>query len=136
MSRLDTRTVRYLNHLPGIVVRATPNRITWDERFKHDVANRLRLGDSPAKLFRQAGVGSEVIGYKRIERCCARWKNAGDDPLDDVAMLLTEAGADDTHIDRRTGTITFHYDGRRYRVDPIPPIDRDAHETGKGGNDA
>lgn len=26
-------------------------------------------------MFRKAGLGPEVIGYKRIERCVARWRD-------------------------------------------------------------
>lgn len=32
-------------------------------------------GDSPTALFRKAGLGPEVIGSKRIERCVARWRD-------------------------------------------------------------
>ena len=35
---------------------------------------RDRRGDSPAVIFREAGLDSAVIGYKRIERCMSRWR--------------------------------------------------------------
>ena len=31
-------------------------------------------GRRPSEVFRAAGVGPEVIGSKRVERCCARWR--------------------------------------------------------------
>ena len=31
-------------------------------------------GEKPGKIFADAGLSSQLIGYKRIERCCARWK--------------------------------------------------------------
>lgn len=31
-------------------------------------------GGSPAAIFREAGLDPKIIGYKRVERCIARWK--------------------------------------------------------------
>ena len=28
----------------------------------------------PAAIFREAGLDPKIIGYKRVERCIARWK--------------------------------------------------------------
>ena len=33
-------------------------------------------GESPTKIFREAGLPPELVGYKRIERSVARWKDA------------------------------------------------------------
>ena len=35
---------------------------------------RYNAGESPAAIFREAGLDPKLIGYKRIERCIARWK--------------------------------------------------------------
>ena len=37
---------------------------------------RYLAGESPTKIFREAGLPPELIGYKRIERSVARWKAA------------------------------------------------------------
>lgn len=49
-------------------------RITWNRYFIHDVEYELELGARPVDVFRSAGVGPEVIGRKRIERCVSRWR--------------------------------------------------------------
>ena len=35
---------------------------------------RYAEGGSPAAIFREAGLDPKIIGYKRVERCIARWK--------------------------------------------------------------
>ena len=35
---------------------------------------RADAGESPTYLFREAGLGPEFIGEKRIERCMDRWR--------------------------------------------------------------
>ena len=37
---------------------------------------RAENGESPTVLFREAGLGPELIGEKRIERCMHRWRKA------------------------------------------------------------
>ena len=39
-------------------------------------------------MFREAGLGPELIGYKRIEQCVARWR--GLDPTDDGKALTND----------------------------------------------
>lgn len=65
--------LEYLQALPA-VKNVTDNRITYSEVFKRSCVQRYRNGESPAKIFRDAGLDSSLIGYKRIERCIARWK--------------------------------------------------------------
>ncbi|WP_338024185.1 hypothetical protein [Bifidobacterium amazonense] len=67
--------VTYLNSLPA-VQSATANRIEYAADFQRDCMERYGRGESPVKIFRAAGLGPELIGYKRIERCIARWKTA------------------------------------------------------------
>ena len=53
-------------------------RIEYTEEFKRYVMRRYAAGDSPVAIFRAAGLDSALIGYKRIERCIARWKQTVD----------------------------------------------------------
>ena len=65
--------VEYLRSLP-VVAEATSKRITYTESFKHNCMRRYLAGESPVELFREAGLDPSLIGYKRIERCFARWR--------------------------------------------------------------
>lgn len=67
--------VAYLKTLPA-VAEATSRRITYSEAFKQSCMRRYRAGESPVKLFREAGLDPALIGYKRIERCFARWRKS------------------------------------------------------------
>lgn len=65
--------VRYLKRLPA-VANVTRSRITYAESFKRESLKRYLAGESPVKLFREAGLDPALIGYKRIERSFSRWK--------------------------------------------------------------
>lgn len=81
-SLFSTREIRYLESLPA-VERATPSRIWYTDSFKRDCVRRYNHGESPAEMFRRAGLDSSLIGYKRIERNLDRWKRLyGDDVSD------------------------------------------------------
>lgn len=67
--------VAYLKELPA-VAEATPRRIIYAEDFKMRCMQRYKNGESPVKLFREAGLDPALIGYKRIERCFSRWKSS------------------------------------------------------------
>ena len=67
--------IEYLKSLPA-VVGITKNRIEYSDTFKYECVRRYRQGESPAKIFRDAGLDSSLIGYKRIERCISRWKQS------------------------------------------------------------
>lgn len=69
----SAREMRYLQSLPA-VDHVTPNRITYTEDFKRDCVRRYLAGESPSVIFRNAGLDSSLIGYKRIERSIARWR--------------------------------------------------------------
>lgn len=49
-------------------------RITWNREFIKRAKKELAEGESPTEIFRRAGVGPEIVGHKRIERCAARWR--------------------------------------------------------------
>ena len=50
------------------VVKVSPSRIRYAEWFKRECVMRATY------LFREAGLGPELIGEKRIERCMDRWR--------------------------------------------------------------
>lgn len=52
----------------------TRTRITYTDSFKREAIERYRRGESPVRIFREAGLDPRIIGNKRIERCIARWK--------------------------------------------------------------
>lgn len=63
----------YLRGLPA-VERVTPLRIVYTDDFKRACLSRYLMGDSPVRMFREAGLSPELVGYKRIERCFSRWR--------------------------------------------------------------
>lgn len=67
--------LQMLRKLPA-VANATKDRITYADTFKRVCVIRYLAGESPTKIFREAGLPPELIGYKRIERSVARWKAA------------------------------------------------------------
>lgn len=65
----------YLLTLPA-VESVTQGRIFYTEEFKADCMRRYHEGDSPARIFAEAGLYSDLIGNKRIERCVSRWRES------------------------------------------------------------
>lgn len=66
----------YLASLPA-VESVSASHIRYADSFRIEVMCRYNAGESPAAIFREAGLDPKLIGYKRIERCIARWKKAG-----------------------------------------------------------
>ena len=91
-SDFSAREARYLESLPA-VKSVGRDRIMYAEGFKRECVRRYAAGESPVAIFRSAGLDPSLIGYKRIERCFARWKRTVrfDDPADD--MTDVDAGA-------------------------------------------
>ena len=58
------------------VSNVTRDRITYSDTFRQVCTIRYLAGESPTKIFREAGLPPELVGYKRIERSVARWKDA------------------------------------------------------------
>ena len=67
--------LQMLRDLPA-VANVSKDRITYSNAFKQVCVIRYLAGKSPTKIFREAGLPPELIGYKRIERSVARWKAA------------------------------------------------------------
>lgn len=84
--------IQLLRGLPA-VANVTHNRITYSDAFKQVCTIRYLAGESPTKIFREAGLPPDLVGYKRIERSVARWKAAaiksvsGGDHLDDSEII-------------------------------------------------
>ena len=56
------------------VVSVDANRIMYSEEFKKLFMRRYIGGERPGAIFRSAGFDTEVLGSKRVERACARWR--------------------------------------------------------------
>lgn len=67
--------LQMLRDLPA-VANVSKDRVTYSNAFKQVCVIRYLAGESPTKIFREAGLPPELIGYKRIERSVARWKAA------------------------------------------------------------
>ena len=69
------REIEYLESLPA-VERVVNGRIVYTDEFTRECIRRYRAGESPSEIFRRSGMDAALIGYKRIERCIARWKSS------------------------------------------------------------
>lgn len=63
----------YLASLPAVKSVST-SHIRYSDQFRVEVMCRYAAGESPSDIFREAGLDPKLIGYKRVERCIARWK--------------------------------------------------------------
>ncbi|EFA22893.1 hypothetical protein [Bifidobacterium gallicum] len=71
----NAKTRKYLWSLKA-VDSVTQTRISYSAAFRDDCMRRYNAGESPAEIFREAGLDPKIIGYKRVERCISRWKQA------------------------------------------------------------
>ena len=67
--------IQLLRGLPA-VSNVTRDRITYSDTFRQVCTIRYLAGESPTKIFREAGLPPELVGYKRIVRSVARCKDA------------------------------------------------------------
>lgn len=88
--------LRYLRSLPAVAA-VSAGRIRYTEAFKRICMRQYRQGKSPARIFREAGLDSALIGYKRIERCIARWRSIG---TEETPEQLAEDQAYERDLDR------------------------------------
>ncbi|OZG60737.1 MULTISPECIES: hypothetical protein [Bifidobacterium] len=89
--------IRYLNALPA-VGRVTEDRITYTEDFKIQVLLLDAMGEGPVSIFRHAGLPPELIGYKRIDHCMARWRRSPE-LADTARSILASIGLDSLAAD-------------------------------------
>ena len=75
----------YLLTLPA-VMDVSEYRIRYATWFRNSFVRRYRQGESPVSLFREAGLDPKIVGYKRIERCVARWADLPDDVVEPASM--------------------------------------------------
>lgn len=67
----------YLESLPAVAA-VGDDTISYAPEFRNACMERYYAGESPAAIFREAGLDPAFIGYKRIERCIARWRGPKD----------------------------------------------------------
>lgn len=72
-SKFTAKERAYLLSLPA-VESVTKERIFYSKDFRKECMRRYNRGESPTRIFNEAGLYSSLIGYKRIERCIARWR--------------------------------------------------------------
>lgn len=58
------------------VTNVSQNRITYATEFKLRFMEEYMDGKRPTAIFRGAGFDPKILGSKRIERACARWKES------------------------------------------------------------
>ena len=127
------REVEYLESLPA-VDRVRSGRIVYNDAFKRDCIRRYRNGESPAEIFRSAGLDSALIGYKRIERSIARWKaTLGDDgapPTVPSPFIVATGNRWNPSQRRRLNSVSSHPDHRyRYVDDTADTVSIDPSES-------
>lgn len=113
--------MHYLRMLPA-VANVTSSRITYSDDFREAATARYLRGDSPVRIFRDAGLDPKLIGYKRIERAFARWRGSAQDGTFDASVERTSSG-------RAQGLeSSFPNDGRR---DVFPAASQGARSAAK-----
>lgn len=121
--------LRYLRSLPAVVA-VSAGRIRYTEAFKRVCMRQYRQGKSPARIFREAGLDSALIGYKRIERCIARWRNIG---TEETPEQLAEDEAYERDLDRWRQAQTHMRAGAgvggRRAAASVPPVAPGAYAT-------
>lgn len=107
--------LQMLRDLPA-VANVSKDRITYSNAFKQVCVIRYLAGESPTKIFREAGLPPELIGYKRIERSVARWK---------AAVLKSVSGSSDMsngEIITELVNLYVHAVARKEKLDGIAGI--------------
>ena len=115
--------LQMLRDLPA-VANVSKDRITYSNAFKQVCVIRYLAGESPTKIFREAGLPPELIGYKRIERSVARWK---------AAVLKSVSGSSDMsngEIITELVNLYVHAVTRKEKLDGIAGIANSDQTTG------
>ena len=58
------------------VISVGEDRIVYSDEFKKHFITEYMKGEKPGNIFREAGFDIKVLGSKRIERACARWRES------------------------------------------------------------
>lgn len=107
-------TREYLERIPA-VEKVGKTRITYAAWFRREALRRYRRGERPSAIFSAYGIGPDVIGGKRIERCMHRWKNSGQavDVGDGTPQGVIE------QLERRCGLMRDELDAMRESLEQI-----------------
>lgn len=107
-------TREYLERIPA-VEKVGKTRITYAAWFRREALRRYRRGERPSAIFSAYGIGPDVIGGKRIERCMHRWKNSGQavDVGDGTPQGVVE------QLERRCGLMRDELDAMRESLEQI-----------------
>lgn len=73
--RFSAEEIEMLKKNP-YVIDVNETRIVYSNEFKKHFMKEYKEGMKPTAIFRDAGFDPEVLGSKRIERACARWREA------------------------------------------------------------
>ena len=71
--------------MPRVAFTAKTRKYLGSLDAVESVMRRYAEGGSPAAIFREAGLDPKIIGYKRVERCIARWKAEDAEKATEVA---------------------------------------------------
>lgn len=125
----DRRAKAYLRALPAVAA-VTDTRIYYTDEFREEALSRYEAGESPVRIFREAGLEPRLIGYKRVERCFARWRQAGhlDQPRD-ASVLLDGSAASGAEIPEDLGVSGSSV----LSEDSIVPDASSSHDDGAPG---
>ena len=72
---LNEEELKILRNNP-YVSDASELRIIYTNDFKHHFMKEYNAGKKPSQIFRDAGLPPEILGSKRIERACFRWRES------------------------------------------------------------
>lgn len=73
--RLTEAEMDILRRNPN-VVKVTESSVVYTNKFKEHFIEEYALGKTPRTIFEEAGFDVQILGSKRIERSCARWREA------------------------------------------------------------
>lgn len=100
--KFNARERAYLQSLPAVESVTETGRIFYSDEFRRECMRRYNMGESPVRIFNEAGLYSSLIGYKRIERCIARWRESqlaaerrGENDDETLTFLLESVPVDD-----------------------------------------
>jgi hypothetical protein len=71
---INEKIAKYLAKLPA-VDKVKNGRIYYRAAFRDECMRKYHAGMKPSQIFRDAGLGPEIIGAKRVERCFGRWRS-------------------------------------------------------------
>lgn len=91
------------------VISVDADRIMYSEDFKRLFMRRYIEGERPSAIFRSAGFDTEILGSKRVERACARWRE-----------LYCSGALDIPGCEDKRGELTDRLKTRRRKADPDP----------------